>query len=68
MSLRSEQGAVKSEWCSDAEGGQSQEAARGHQVPCGHTHLVRQYAQMSCTRSGNVSSEPSKETPERHWE
>lgn len=66
MSLRSEQGAVKSEWCS--EGGQPWEAGPGgHQAPCRQTHLVWQYAQMSWTRSGNMSSEPSKEMPERHW-
>lgn len=41
---------------------------RAQQVPCRQTHLVRQYPQMSCTRSGNISSEPSKETPEKHWE
>lgn len=29
MSLRSEQSAVKREWCSDAEGGQSLEAGPG---------------------------------------
>lgn len=40
----------------------------GHQVLDRQTHLVWQYAQMSWTRSWNVSSEPSKETPERHRE
>lgn len=56
----------RQEWCSGAEGRWSWEA--GPVVPRRQTHRVWQYAQMSWTRSWNMSSEPSKETPERHRE
>lgn len=77
MSLRSEQGAVRSERAQMQRAGKPRVSRgqagpgsrpRAQQVPRRQAHLVQQYPQMSCTRSGNMSSEPSKEMPERHWE